>query len=192
MGKLRLRRGNLLSKIHKKGTKLLPRIPRSQEGHSVRVWRPWARGQGVGWVLPSKIQNAKPEWSQELVWERTLVADSSSKGPSWTRELSYPGTFHGPGSSCHVYPGPFREGREVLRFHLQTSGWGAAEEPREYPNLGQWLPNSSCHFCLFQAALPSKRARVQGMGNGFQIKIPLPHFPLSSDRNFFFPQPIKE
>lgn len=129
----------------------------------------------MGWVLPSKIQNAKPEWSQELMWERTLIAHSSSKGPSWTRELSYPGTFHGPGSSCHVYPGPFTEGREVLRVHLQTWG-GAAEEPRKYPDLG--------HFCLPQAALPSKGARVQGMSNGFQIKIPLPHFPLSSDRNF--------
>lgn len=66
--------------------------------------------------------NAKLGWSKELVWERTHVLDSSSKGPSWTRDLSYPGTFHGPGSSCHVYPGPFREGREVLRFHLQISG----------------------------------------------------------------------
>lgn len=135
----------------------------------------------MGWVLPSKIQNAKLGWNKELVWEKTHVLDSSSKGPSWTRELSYPGTFHSPGSSYHVYPGSFREGKEVLRFHLQFSG--VAEEPREHPNLGQWLPNSSCHFCLPQAALPSKGARVQGMSNGFQIKIPLPHFPLSSDRN---------
>lgn len=143
----------------------------------------------MGWVLPFKMQSTKLGWSKELVREGIHLMDSSSKIFPEIRNLV--NMVQGPcsrvqGAAAILTLVPVGRGERSWGFIYRPLG--LAEQPGEYPNLGQ--------FCFLIVpttfALPSGE-RVQCQSNGFQIKIPTPSLsPLIRQKLSLFSQPIKE